>query len=92
MFLGGLVFKLLACCTGGPGFDPWAEHPKLSKDLHQEIPAGCCSDETLNWRPLVPVSIRVVQKKSTSCHPLWYPLIFVLLPLVIYPRNFSLLA
>ena len=36
--------------------------------------------------------IRVVQKKSTSCHPLWYPLIFFLLPLVIYPQNFSLLA
>ena len=37
--LGGLVVKTLACCAGGPGFDPWVENPKFSKDLHQQNPS-----------------------------------------------------
>ena len=34
--LSGLVIKVLACCTGGPGFDPWMENPKFSIDIHQQ--------------------------------------------------------
>ena len=34
--LSGLVVKVLACCTGGPGFDPWMENPKFSIDIHQQ--------------------------------------------------------
>ena len=44
--LGDLVVKTQACCDGGPGFDPLAENPKFSKDLHQQ-----------NWLSLVPVSV-----------------------------------
>ena len=50
--LGSLVVKMLACCTGGPGFITWVENPKLST-----IPAGCCLSETLNCWPLAPVSM-----------------------------------
>ena len=32
---GGLVVKILACCTGDPSFDPWVENPKLSTDRQQ---------------------------------------------------------
>ena len=28
--LGGVVVKMLACCAGGPGFDPRAVNPKIS--------------------------------------------------------------
>ena len=34
--LGGLLVKMLASCTKGPGFDPWVENPKFSKDLHKK--------------------------------------------------------
>ena len=33
---GVLVFKMLTCCAGGPGFDPQVENPKLSTALHQQ--------------------------------------------------------
>ena len=57
MQLDGLVVKVLACCAAGPGFDPQVENPKFSKDFHSKIPAECHSDEMLNWRPLVPLSM-----------------------------------
>ena len=47
--LGGLLVKTLACCAVGPGFD-------FPRTFISKIPAGCSLDETLNWRPLVPVS------------------------------------
>ena len=37
--LGGLVVKVLTCWAGGPGFDPRAENPKFSMDLHQQNPS-----------------------------------------------------
>ena len=55
--LGGVVVKMLACCARGPGFYPQAENPKNLRTFISKIPAGCRSDETLNWRSLVPVSM-----------------------------------
>ena len=37
--LGGLMVEMLACCAGGPRFNPRLENTKLSTDLHQQIPS-----------------------------------------------------
>ena len=37
--LGGLVVKMLACCTGGHRFDLLVENPKYSKDIHKQNPS-----------------------------------------------------
>ena len=35
--------KMLACCTGGPRFDPWMENLKFSMDLKVKDPTlGKC--------------------------------------------------
>ena len=39
MQLCGLVVKILACCAGGIGFDPWEENPICTTDLHQQNPS-----------------------------------------------------
>ena len=53
--LGGLVVKSLACCAGAPGINPQAQN--FPWTFISKIPAGCHSDETLNWQSYVPVSM-----------------------------------
>ena len=56
--LGGLVVKILACCAGEvPGSIPGRRTQHFPWTFISKIPAGCRSDETLNWRPLVLVSM-----------------------------------
>ena len=54
-YILGLVVKMLACCSGDPGFDPQVENPKFT--FISNIPAGCHSDEMLNLLSFVPVSM-----------------------------------
>ena len=55
-----IVVKMLAYCTRSSRFD--LTNPMFSMDLHQQIPAGCGSDEALDWWSFVPVFMQVKYK------------------------------
>ena len=53
MCKGILVVKKLACCAGGPVFDPRKDSPKFSRNLHQQ---------NLSW-----MSFRLVIELAVPC-------------------------
>ena len=62
------MVKTLACCPGGPGFDPRAGgEPKIFQGPSSaKSQLASRSDETLNWWPLVPCSVYAGQVKDPT--------------------------
>ena len=52
LLLGGLVFKMLACCVGGPGSISGWKTQNFPWTFINKISAACCSDKMLIGGPL----------------------------------------